>query len=264
MRLNTLLGLSVLVICVGAKAEVIADVYRTAEGLEGEALIHQLQEISANNHTPASYRNIWLLLQEADRDPANENNVLTLYSQQSIPKRCRVGAKAEACPQEWNREHVWAKSHGFPQQGQWAHTDGHHLRAATEYCNSLRGNLDFAEGGEVFDGCPSNKRTTDHPRTWEPSDAAKGQVARMMFYMAVRYKGDIVEKTPNLQLVDRTTEIRLPESGKLCTLLKWHEAYPVSAEEQRRNNIVEVFQGNRNPFIDKPEFAGKIWAGQCG
>lgn len=106
-------------------------------------------------------------------------------------------------------------------------------------------------------------------KTWEPPAAAKGQIARMLLYMDVRYEGtDISEtNTPDLTLVDRSTQILnpdpnltyYPELGYLSELLRWHCDYPVSDKERLRNDGVESWQGNRNPFIDIPDFARKIW-----
>lgn len=240
-----------------------ANYYAAAEGFAGANLEVALQSISARGHRPLSYKAVWTLLHKADEDPQNPNNVLTLYSRQSVPKQCMEGSAGASCAATWNREHVWAKSHGFPNQQQWAHTDGHHLRAELPRCNSLRGNLDFAVGDEHFEDCRSKRRRLV-PRAWEPPDEVKGDVARMMMYMAIRYNGDVVpDRTPDLQLVDRTTQDGQSRFGKLCTLLAWHRQDPVSAEERRRNGVVQGLQGNRNPFIDVPAFADRLWGGAC-
>ena len=92
----------------------------------------------------------------------------------------------------------------------------------------------------------------------------KGDTARMMFYMAVRYEGGDNSSTPDLELVDRTTSSGEVFFGKLCTLLQWHRNDPVSDAERQRNNVIYSWQGNRNPFIDHPEFVSEIWGGHCG
>jgi hypothetical protein len=97
-------------------------------------------------------------------------------------------------------------------------------------------------------------------RSWEVPDAFKGDVARMLFYMDVRYEGTGGDGTPDLTLVNtKTTDSRRPELGRLCTLLHWHGHDPVSDGERRRNDRVFAWQGNRNPFIDHPEWAAAIW-----
>lgn len=237
--------------------------YDAAEGLKDQDLHVALQVISSRGHRPLSYKAIWTLIKVADEDPANPDNVLTLYSRRSVPKACTEGSAPGHCSETWNREHVWAKSHGFPNARQWAHTDGHHLRAELPSCNSLRGNLDFDDGGELNTACGS-KRGKSVPRTWEPPVDVKGDVARMMFYMAVRYDGDaLLDQTPDLRLVKTTTRDGQPLFGKLCTLLAWHRADTVSPAEMRRNDVVAGLQGNRNPFIDRPDFAEKLWAKEC-
>ena len=81
--------------------------------------------------------------------------------------------------------------------------------------------------------------------------------------MAVRYEGDSGSKTPDLILIKGGSKSKTPTFGYLCTLLKWHKQDPVSDWERRRNTRIYKIQGNRNPFIDRPEFASKIWAARC-
>ena len=92
----------------------------------------------------------------------------------------------------------------------------------------------------------------------------KGDVARMLFYMAVRYEGDNGE--PDLELVDEVNTYDLNEAGKgyhgkLSILLEWHKEDPVDSFEINRNNIIYNYQENRNPFIDHPEYVDMIWSG---
>jgi endonuclease I len=81
----------------------------------------------------------------------------------------------------------------------------------------------------------------------------------MIFYMAVRYEGD---DEPDLELIDSIDEkeSKLPQHGKLSTLLRWHRIDPVSDIEKYRNHVIyEKYQRNRNPFIDHPEFVERIY-----
>ncbi|HNQ43440.1 MAG TPA: endonuclease, partial [Candidatus Cloacimonadota bacterium] len=94
------------------------------------------------------------------------------------------------------------------------------------------------------------------PSFWEPREVEKGDVARMILYMAVRYEG--TDTTYDLELQD-VTPTTGPFYGKLSTLLAWHEQDPPDAWEQRRNDRIQERQGNRNPFIDHPEFVSLIW-----
>ena len=115
----------------------------------------------------------------------------------------------------WNREHVWPRSHGFPSEGQLAHSDIHHLRPADVTCNSDRGNLDFDESDVAHPECAS-RRDAD---SFEPRDAVKGDIARMLFYVDVRYAG--ADGVPDLTLIDAdsATEQHEAEIANLNELL---------------------------------------------
>ena len=92
-----------------------------------------------------------------------------------------------------------------------------------------------------------------------PLPEEKGDLARAMFYMAVRYEGG--EATPDLELSD-TPNAGANRFGKLSDLLRWHREDPVNDEERRRNHLVYTdYQYNRNPFIDDPDYAEMVFAG---
>jgi endonuclease I len=245
-------------------ASASADPYSELRNIEGPALKHAVAVIAARGHRPLSYRALWDVLKEADRHPTQPDHVVGIYSRAAIPDHCTEGTAPADCHQKWNREHVWPKSKAFPRRDQWAHTDAHHIAAELANCNSLRGNLDMGVGGTLHPGCASRRSGKSQAGTWEPSDAAKGQVARMLMYVAVRYEGDaVVDRTPDLELVQRPTRDGEPHLGHLCVLLGWHQRFPVSAQERARNEVVAKRQGNRNVFVDAPQLAQKIWAGQC-
>ena len=232
--------------------------YAPAEGLEGEELRGVLHEIAMQGHSRLSYAEVWGALDFTDEDPDNPGNVILLYTGRSHPKPDKVSSvlNPNHDNDSWNREHVWPKSHGFPSEGQLAHSDIHHLRPADVTCNPDRGNLDFDESEFAHPDCAS-RRDAD---SFEPSDAVKGDVARMLFYMDVRYAGD--DGVPDLALIDEDSRSG-PLLGHLCTLLDWHEADPVDDFERRRHERIVETQGNRNPFIDRPQFAMAIWS-TCG
>ena len=95
--------------------------------------------------------------------------------------------------------------------------------------------------------------------TFEPPDVAKGDVARAMFYMDVRYAGD-TDGEPDLQLVDEVNTSGT-QLGKLSTLIHWHFQDPPDDFERQRNNLIYTnWQGNRNPFVDHPEWVLKVWS----
>jgi endonuclease I len=241
-----------------------ADPYAALNRLEGAALKRAASGLAARGHKPLGYRELWEVLKEADRHPSRPGHVIGVYSRAAIPTPCAEGKARSGCEQTWNREHVWPKSKVFPRRDQWAHTDAHHIAAESVRCNSLRGNRDLGVGGKLHLECAS-RRGTGAAATWEPSDAAKGQVARMLMYVAVRYEGDpLGDQTPNLELVSRATRDGEPQLGDLCVLLRWHQAFPVTAQERDRHAVVVRFQGNRNPFVDQPDLALRIWGRECG
>jgi serine protease len=113
--------------------------------------------------------------------------------------------------------------------------------------NEARNDRDFDNGGRQHGECRACRLDAD---SWEVPATVKGDVARMLFYMDVRYEGTGGDQTPDLKLVNtKTTDSRRPELGRLCTLLRWHVQDPVSDGERRRNDQVYTWQGNRNPFI---------------
>ncbi|MGL5850771.1 MAG: endonuclease I family protein, partial [Phycicoccus sp.] len=134
-------------------------------------------------------------------------------------------------------------------------TDVHSLRPEDVTVNSDRGNKDFDLGGSAVAQCSSCRSDGD---SFEPPAAVRGDVARMLFYMAVRYNGD--DGFEDLEL-DDGVGASAPLLGDLSVLLAWNAADPVDAVEMRRNDrIYDDWQGNRNPFIDHPEWAASIWS----
>jgi len=144
----------------------------------------------------------------------------------------------------FNREHVWPNTHG----GHLVEDDIHMTRPTISSENSSRGHSFYIEG---------KKSSTDG---WDPAmesfgDATyRGDAARIIFYCMVA--------TNQLTLVDdasRSKNTNNYEMGIISDMLKWNKNYPVLEREQRRNSGAEYLQGNRNPFIDHPEYACKIW-----
>ncbi len=230
--------------------------YDSAEGLEGEALKTALHNI-IDDHQTYSYDFAKTALRNTDEDPNNSNNVILMYTGRSQAKTA-FGSNGD----DWNREHTWPKSHGSFGEVAPMGTDLHHLRPTDASVNSTRGNKDFDNGGsQVNDtyGSGSSYCYTDSD-SFEPRDEVKGDVARIIFYMATRYEGDKSGEV-DLELVDRV-DTSGPALGKLSTLLAWNEEDPVDDFERNRNNVIFDYQGNRNPFVDHPEFADMIWGNQ--
>ena len=232
--------------------------YESCNGLEGDELKEELHNI-IKNHTSFSYTTTKSILRASDEDPNNPSNIMLVYSGNSIDK---FDFASNFEPDFWNREHVWPKSHGDFDSGDPfevpLYTDVHNLKPVDHSMNTLRGEKDFDYGGEsVFNGtietlCLSTSST------FEPRDEVKGDIARMILYMDVRYEGGSNE--PNLVPVDGLTTYPNPQIGVLSTLLEWHEIDPPDGFERRRNDVIYEWQGNRNPFIDYPEFVDYIYS----
>ena len=242
--------------------------YDGTEGKSGQELQSVLHTI-IRGHIRHNYTSVWSAIEQADEDPENSNNVILLYTGRSQEKEYRDRGTSWDYTQydngsgiyndSWNREHVWPKSHGFPNETDTAYTDYHHLRPADRTVNSSRGTKDFDWGDTWHSEAEECKVSAN---AWEPRDAVKGDVARMIFYMTVRYENT---GNYNLEMVDYIpTDEYTPYLGKKSTLLSWHTSDPVDDFERNRNEVIYSLQGNRNPFIDHPEFAGAIWGDSPG
>lgn len=234
-----------------------ADYYQDAIGLAGSALREALHEAAARNQDPMNYSQVWDALKYTDEDPNNSDNVILLYSGRSQAKT--FNASGNNNQDAWNREHSWPKSHGFPSASDWAYTDIHHLRPTDVSVNAARGSKDFDNGGSAISEASGNFTDDD---SFEPRDIVKGDVARMMFYMDVRYNGSDGTGVDDLTLVNYSGSAGA-NLGKTCTLLSWHMQDPVDDAEIERHSRVVEWQGNRNPFIDYPTWAEEIWGAQC-
>ena len=226
--------------------------YNGTEGLSGSELKSILNNI-IDGHLEYSYNDLRdFILEETDEDPYNSNNIILLYTGRSQAKSTFGGGA-----NDWNREHVWAKSHGDFGNNPPCGTDAHHIRPTDASVNSTRGHLDFDNGGTAIYDMGDLAGYRINNVSWEPKDEVKGDVARMIFYMAVRYEGNNGE--PDLEVVDYVNTYPEPKHGKLSSLMEWNNADPPDDFEKNRNNVVYSYQQNRNPFIDHPEFVTLIW-----
>lgn len=222
--------------------------YNGVEGKQGEQLKAQLNDI-ISGHTVYSYFFSKEIFKLSDQDPDNPANVITVYGGFSVPNN-NYGTGGDFL----NREHVWAKSHGTFDGIVPMDSDVHNLKPADASVNQSRSNKDFDNGGTQHPEA-TECYFTDH--TWEPRDAVKGDIARIIFYMSTRYEGENGEL--DLEVVDEVNTYPTPTHGRLSTLLEWNMQDPPDAFERNRNNVIYSFQQNRNPFIDNPEFANLIW-----
>jgi endonuclease I len=223
--------------------------------LSGQSLKSELSsKITTTQNVNLSYTpGIWDAMKQVDLDPANSNNVILIYGyndtdQDVTNDRTRNKNLNGGGATDWNREHVFPKSLGNPNLGTTgAGSDIHHLRPADVTRNANRSNRKFAAG--------SGNSGITAQGFWYPGDEFKGDVARMMMFMYVRY-GDRC-----LGTAVGVGNAIAGDSGMIDLFLQWNVEDPVDAFELNRNELIEGIQGNRNPFIDNPAFATKIWNG---
>ena len=230
--------------------------FDASTGLNGQlrqALTTLIYPKSWDTYSGSGETHLSTQLQSADEDPTNSNNMVYLYTRDSVKKNAASS---------WNREHVWPQSLS---NGCWGEskggTDVLHIRPTYNSTNSSRSNDKY---------CDVNK---DTPRVYngmtfgygsgtkfEPLDSVKGDVARIIMYVYMHYStraggntksyyGDLI-----IYYVMGTNE---KDSWKL--LRKWNAEDPVSEDEITRNNYAYSVQNNRNPFIDHPTYADRIW-----
>jgi endonuclease I len=242
-------------------AQIPEGYYNSTAGVSGQALKDSLHNI-IKNHVEFPYTSsntdVWDILKNSDKDIEDPENVILFYSGWSVN-----AAQEYNSGSGWSREHVWAKSRGDFGTTKGAGTDAHHLRPADVSINSARNNRWFHWGEKEYldQGVSTQNFTSDYNWVWEPRNEVKGDVARMLFYMATRYTGENGE--PNLSLVDYLPSDKFtqePIHAILSTLLEWHKLDPVDAFEQNRNEVVYSYQLNRNPFIDYPMWVEDIFS----
>lgn len=236
--------------------------YSSLEGLSGTNLSQGIQNIIANPNVVRAhnYGDIYDILKVADQNPENSNQVWLIYTEN--PRSKIDYQTGNSILGKWNREHIYCQSRGGFTDGTsstpdgidvWqstgpndimaGHADAHHLRAVDGQENSSRNNRNY---GVDYNGL-----------TGSTSNAWKGDVARALFYMAIRYNGlSVVNGNP--------TENILGQIGDLSTLLTWNQLDPSDDFEMNRNNYIYTWQINRNPFIDHPNLADYIWGDHAG
>ncbi|MBO4667577.1 MAG: endonuclease [Bacilli bacterium] len=291
---------------------------------KGTNLLKNLKPILSNNQKYYSYDSgsaIWQMYEITDRDwsksPASSITYGTYNANTKIISNYTYGTSASNSKNnpyihalyinrnvnnqttawddhqqtEWgiNREHIWAKSHGFQEEGSGgARGDPMHLWAANGYANNIHSNYFYAfvdktktytDCGSTYSNISNNLRGTSKNigsgTVFEPQDCDKGDIARSIFYMVARYNNyanaasGFDTDNPNLVLLNNLSENTITGTstadqpygmGLLRDLLAWNKLDPVDEYEIHRNNILyKNYTNNRNPFIDFPSWADAIW-----
>jgi endonuclease I len=228
----------------------------------GNNLKSQLSTLITNTHTTklpytASTTDTWDALYQTDLNPSNTNNVLLVYGWNDTDsdyindysRAKTLSCHTSSCGGLWVREHVYPRSLGTPDLGfENAGSDAHNLRAIDSDRNGDRSN-------RIFETSPSSSMSyITSSGNWYPGDEWRGDVARMIMYMYVRYPSQCV--ATSVGAGSTSYSVDMPN-----IFLDWNAQDPVSQYELNRNNILNTLQGNRNPFIDNPYLATIIWNG---
>lgn len=213
-----------------------------SDSATGTTLLSALQSLNnTKRQSTVGYGNMWDYYSQTD---GNGSQYYGFYTGILMNKS------------DMNKEHVWPNSHGGGSGGSvsspYVEADIHMPRPSDSSDNSSRGNSYFVEGG------------TSSSSGWDPvaglsnaNENYRGSAARIVFYCMVADSDLALSDSNSSSTPDNTM-------GKISDLLKWNLNYPVSTadaytHENQRNEAAESIQGNRNPFIDHPEYACKIW-----
>ncbi|MFK7049231.1 Chitinase A1 precursor [Flavobacterium columnare] len=244
--------------------------YSSATG-SGYTLKTQLYNI-IKGHTDNGYSGLWTTYQTSDRDKEyeNDNSIIDVYSEnptgtdpyvyQYGTNQCGTYSVEGGC---YNREHMIPQSvfnNAAPMV-----SDAHFIPPTDGKVNGMRSNYPHGmvavaswtsrNGGKLGSSAVSGYTGT----VFEPINEFKGDIARMYFYFATRYENTVANYTSYEMFNGTSNQV----FGKpfLDMLLKWHAQDPVSPREIARNNAIYARQGNRNPFIDNPNYVNLIWGG---
>lgn len=255
---------------INAWAQIPTGYYDGTTGLTGAALKTKLRQIITNGHQDHGYNGLWTAYQTTDRDYFYENDgtILDIYSENPngtdpytfniVSNQCGNYSNEGDC---YNREHIVPQSL-FNENSPMV-ADVHFIRATDGKVNGMRSNYPFGKVNVAtftsLNGSKlGNSASPGYSGTvFEPIDAFKGDVARMIFYFVTRYGTQLSGFSSGNMLGN--TEFPGLQQWELDQLLAWNALDPVSPEEIARNNASYNYQGNRNPYIDNPAFVNAVW-----
>lgn len=281
----TLLSVSVVI------GQAPANYYNAATGT-GYTLKTQLKTIITNGHDDQGYNAIKDFFAENDHDLYYENDgsILDPYSENPTgadpynydpddpSDRCGNYSGEGDC---YNPEHVVPQSYfneGLPMK-----SDAHHLLPTDGRVNGFRSNYPFGVAGTLVSQSGITNPTQNGSKrgnnvnsgysagytglVFEPINEFKGDIARCIFYFVTRYETQLANFYSNTNATSCPAKNMFDgSSGKsfsttfLNILYQWHVQDPVSQKEIDRNNAIYAYQGNRNPYVDHPEWVQTVWA----
>lgn len=256
-------------IAISALAQAPANYYSTATGT-GATLKTQLKDIITNGHQDHGYGGLWTGYQTTDRDYYYENDgtILDIYSERPTAadpynftystNQCGSYGNEGDC---YNREHIVPQS--LFNEASPMKNDIHFIRATDGKVNGMRSNYPFGKvGTATFTSLNQSKLGNSVSAgyggtVFEPIDEFKGDVARMIFYFVTRYENQLSTFSSG-NMLGNSAYPGL-QTWELNQLLAWHNLDPVSPAEIGRNNASYTYQGNRNPYIDNPNYVNLVW-----
>jgi endonuclease I len=269
--------ISFLLICSLGFAQIPNNYYDNATG-SGYTLKNQLKTIIDNiddgngqnfHDTSVTYGDLWEVYKTSD--VRSDGKVWDIYSDCNFTfvtnQDNGTGGGAEC--DKYNREHTFAQSWYGGNNSHPLRSDAFHVLPTDKKVNNIRGNLAF---GEVLtanytssNGSKRGASSISGPNdiVFEPINEYKGDIARGLFYVSVRYQNEISSWENNNNGADNMLDgsgDRVFEQWALDMLYRWHTEDPVSQKEIDRNEVIFNHQKNRNPFIDHPEYISSIWS----
>lgn len=247
--------------------------YASANGLSGAALKTSLSTIITNGHQDKGYAGLWTAYKttDIDRNYENDGSILDIYSEKPSAadpynytpggNQCGTYSVEGNC---YNREHIIPQSL-FSEAAPMV-SDVHFIRATDGKVNGMRSNYPFGKVGTATFTSKNGSKLGNSSSAgfsgivFEPIDEFKGDVARMVFYFVTRYQSKLSGFSSGNML--GASAFPGLQTWELNLLLAWHNQDPVSQAEITRNNASYTFQGNRNPFIDNPNYVNLIWGSQ--
>ena len=239
------------------------------EAGDPSALFKCLRDLISSGK-PGSYSDLWdTYLKVYVKNDGYIKDYYSSYTKfTSLDKDDGTGGNKEG--QKYNREHTIPKSW-------WGGTTARGTQGADpfivvptdKYINTKRSNFPFGKVAKVkyssIDGYSKlGEGDSEYGYTgtvFEPNDEVKGDLARIVFYSLVMYnkafnwtldEGSVVysgDENKNFGLTDYAVKL----------FLEWNEIDPPDEWEVKVNNDLYDIQGNKNPFVDHPEYISLIW-----
>lgn len=251
--------------------------YNSAAGLECDNLKTALFNIISSNTSVLSYSpGVWdaFSLTDLHRNDNNTADIIwDIYSDNPTgPEVFTYDANSGRCGSYTGEGQCYNKEHSFPQAwfGNGAlpmYSDMHHIFPTDGFSNGKHNNYPYSEVGTASYTSVNGSKLGNNTfpgfsgTVFEPINEYKGDIARATLYMVTRYQSNIPAWQLNANandILDGNTYPSL-DPWYIQLLFKWHNQDPVSQKEIDRNNAVYALQGNRNPYIDHPEYVYEVW-----